>query len=340
VTHLPVASSVLAADSLQAEVARRYDLGGHPRCALLAHTRNDSYLVEAPVGAFVLRVYGAGSRSEPEVRYEVDLLAHLGVHGAPVALPVSTRSGDVVWAAEAPEGERSCVLFEHAPGAAPGDPHPSAAFGRAVAVVHTALDTFVSPHPRPPLDVARLVSRPVAVFRDFLTSRPDAVGYLDLVAEWLERRLVAVAPELDRGAVHGDVHGGQGHVAPDGAVILFDFDDCGPGWRAWDLAGFRWWQHFNGRPAATWDAFLVGYRDHRRLGEADLAALPLLVAARHLWLLGLTARSAERFGRWWADDRFVDRRLAQLAGWLADSEDAAPPPHWSCLLPDRTAAGT
>jgi Ser/Thr protein kinase RdoA (MazF antagonist) len=311
-----VVHSVLAPGALRAEVERRYELGEPVRCELLAHTTNDSYLVEAPAGAFVLRVYGAGARSAAEVGYEVELLRWLVGRAAPVAGPVAARDGAAVWRVVAPEGERFCVLFARAPGALPGDPHPSAAFGRAAAAVHSALSGFSSVHARQPIDWEILVDRPFEVLRRFLPHRGDALAYLDDVAGGLRRRLDDYEGALEHGAIHGDLHGGQGHVAPDGSVTLFDFDDCGVGWRAYDLAGFRWWQHLNGRSEESWAAFVAGYREERDVREAELAAAPLFVAVRHLWLLGQTARSAERFGRWWADDRFFNRRIGQLTDWL------------------------
>src|SRR5262249_32520418 len=143
---------------------------------------------------------------------------------------------------DAPEGPRACVLFTRAPGALPGEPHPSAAFGRALAALHDATDGLAVPTLPPVVGVDALLAGPVAAMRGFRPDRVEAIAYVQAVAGALARRLDAIGSGLDVGPIHGDLHGGQGHVAADGTVTLFDFDDCGEGWRAYDLAGFRWWQ--------------------------------------------------------------------------------------------------
>ncbi len=65
----------------------------------------------------------------------------------------------------------------------------------------------------------------------------------------------------------------------------------GDRWRAYDVAAFRW-GHTGGwfaekQAESRWRAFLEGYAEHRSLGEADLAAVPLFVTLRQYWFLGL-----------------------------------------------------
>jgi Ser/Thr protein kinase RdoA (MazF antagonist) len=40
-------------------------------------------------------------------------------------------------------------------------------------------------------------------------------------------------------------------------------------------------------PEALWRSFLAGYREQRPLGDADLEAVPLFVAIRQIWILGV-----------------------------------------------------
>jgi Ser/Thr protein kinase RdoA (MazF antagonist) len=331
---LPVTLSVLAAPALGAEVAARYDLAGTVGCVLLARSLNDSYLVESAAGRHVLRVYRAGWRTDAAVAYEVDLLRHLDRAGAAVAAPVPTRGGGFLWHACAPEGTRQAVLFRYAEGGRPTDPYPADAHGRALAEMHTALDGFASPHARTPLDRAFLIDEPVAALRAFPGLGDDAVRYVERVAAAVGEELRHLERAgLDAGPCHGDPHGFNLHVAPDGRVVPFDFDFCGPGWRAHDLAVFRWWQRTQRQPEGVWESFLRGYAGRRPLGDADLAAVPPLVAARHLWLLGLAVRETEHSGqRWWLDAAFFDGRLRALADWLAEHpcRTAAP---WACALP-------
>jgi len=69
---------------------------------------------------------------------------------------------------------------------------------------------------------------------------------------------------------------------------------------------------------------LNGYRSARTLSPADEAAVPLFVAARELWILGLHARTAPDRGHGWnvLDEGYLDRRL----GFLRRSAAKLSPP--------------
>lgn len=311
----------------------RYPLRQPLRCVLLARSLNDSYLVEASEGRFVLRVYRAGWRTDAEVAYEVALLRHLDAAGIRVTAPIPTRSGEFVWTVSAPEGPRPAVLFTYAAGGRPGDPYPGGAYGRALAELHAALDDFTSPAPRSGLDWTHLVEEPLTAIRSFV-GRRDVSEYVERVAAALHRRIDELdRAGLDTGACHGDPHGFNVHVGPDGGFTFLDFDSCGPGWRAYDLAVFRWWHRAHRKPEAVWLDFLAGYAARRAPSEADLAAVPLLVAVRHIVLLGTAVGNVDHFGnRWWLDDAFFDTRLKALADWLDEHTAATPSVSWTCSL--------
>src|SRR5207253_3151224 len=93
---------------------------------------------------------------------------------------------------------------------------------------------------------------------------------------------------LEMGICHGDLHGGNACLGPDGRLTFFDFDCCGVGYRAYEVAVFRWAAEFfhpDQKGEARWGAFLRAYTARRTLAELDLAAVPLFVAARQFWLM-------------------------------------------------------
>ena len=64
------------------------------------------------------------------------------------------------------------------------------------------------------------------------------------IAEHAEE-LKAQITELDFGSdgwgiIGGDFHGWNLHFTENNELTLFDFDLCGYGWRAFDLAVYRW----------------------------------------------------------------------------------------------------
>ena len=109
------------------------------------------------------------------------------------------------------------------------------------------------------------------------------------------------------GYCHGDAGANNAHIADDGQVTLFDFDFCGPGWRAYDVATF-----INGESAEVEQAFMAGYAAVRMLADEELAALPLFQIAQSIWLLGLRASYINEWGEIYFADNFVGYILADI----------------------------
>ena len=312
----PVTYSTLSTAALATWLEAHYQLGAVTACRFLHRGLNDSYLVEAARGRYVLRVYRADWRTADEIGYEIAVLEHLGRKGVAVALPARGRGGAAIGWLTAPEGRRAAVLFTHAPGRElNGSTEDSRRYGRAVASAHAATDDFKTGHARFALDLDHLLTEPLAVIRPFLRHRPTDLDRIETLVAGLIRRLEALpAHEMDRGFCHGDFHGDNAHI-DDTVVTFFDFDCCGPGWRAYDIAVFRWRWGDDETGDARWTAFLEGYRSLRPIGEADLAAVPLFVAARAIWLRGLHAGNTADWGRSWLNDSYWDRLLKGLREW-------------------------
>jgi Ser/Thr protein kinase RdoA (MazF antagonist) len=163
------------------------------------------------------------------------------------------------------------------------------------------------------------------VIQPLLVHRPDDWTYLLGLAERLREHIMNLpAALLDRGFCHGDSHGANAHRDGD-TVTIFDFDCCGPGWRAYDLATFRWiWEWHDAEAAAKhWSRFLQGYREYRTLADLDLAAVEPFVGLREFWLLGLHARLAAVYGSFLLADDSIDTRLDFLRRW--EQEHSEPP---------------
>jgi Ser/Thr protein kinase RdoA (MazF antagonist) len=313
-TFFPVLHSVLSPDALMSVVLPTYDVGTPTLCAPFPPGINDSYLVRTDEGiAYVLRVYRAGWRSATDVRCELDLLRHLDAEGVSVSAPVPRRDGTFIHTLHAPEGVRIAALFTFAPGE-PLDRESgthAAAHGCALAHIHAATDDFGGLFDRAPLDLKVLINWSLAQMEPYFARRPEDWAYMRDVAI----RLTAQAATLnvtDWGVCHGDPYSGNAHITGDGEITFFDFDCCGMGWRAYDLAGVRWFLEHSRQAEgdALWQTFLAGYRTLRPVADADIAAIPYFVAVRTLWHNALGAR-AESLGIQRYDD-FCKRGLAML----------------------------
>jgi Ser/Thr protein kinase RdoA (MazF antagonist) len=264
-------------------LAASYGLARPIACELLRSYTNDVYAVDCHEGRFVLKIYGRGWRTGPEVRYEVALIRHLAAGGLPIAGPIAGRDGDLVKEMETRDGRRHAVLYEYAPGMKPQPPFTPRlyrAFGRAVARMHALSNDFVTEHRRSPLDLRCLIDEPLTLAAPLFERAEERKFLADVAGRVNDRILELAAAGLDWGPIHGDATLDNLHVTPDGEVFLYDLDSGGPGWRAADLQG---WAAHNTGYREKWEAFQSGYSDVRPIPPADLLAAPYLDLAWDIW---------------------------------------------------------
>jgi Ser/Thr protein kinase RdoA (MazF antagonist) len=185
-------------------------------------------------------------------------------------------------------------------------------FGRSVAEVHSAADSYHSEMPRFPLDLDHLLEQPLQAIAQVYTHRQHDMDGLRQVAGQLRQLLDCIGLErLDQGPCHGDMSGGNSTYW-NGQVIHFDFDCAGPGWRAYDLGVFFWSMSINGHGDEAWDRFLHGYTACRMLSSYDLAAIRAFACARVIWLMGLWCANAHVFGYHKLHDDYFDREARSV----------------------------
>jgi Ser/Thr protein kinase RdoA (MazF antagonist) len=335
----PVADSTLCARALAERVLPLYALGEMARCRLHHRGLNDTYKVEDARGdAYFLRVYRAGWRTREEIETELAVLLHLARQEARISTPVSRKDGQTLTPLDCVEGTRWAVLLTAAPGTEVDRPggytdELAGLYGAAVATVHDAADSFKGSRLRPALDLAELLDRPLRVLAPAIAHRPEDIARLGALADRLRETVHGMA-DLEIGFCHGDLHGGNA-AEEKGSFTFYDFDCCGWGYRAYDLAVFPWAfavRHETAeRVGAMGRAFLKGYARRRALGGAELEAMAAFVAIRQIWLMGLHVGLAARFGWGWLTDRYFDGQLQVLRNWEASWLDR---PGSAWLQPD------
>jgi len=318
----PVIDSNLRPEALIEQVLPAYGLGAIGRCRLHARGLNDTYRVETAGGeTWFLRVYRHGWRSRAEIECELAILRHLDRHGAPVSIPLARTDGTGLTALDCAEGQRFAAVFTAAPGKEIDyksySEEAAGAYAAAAAAAHDAGDTFAGARLRPALDLGELLERPLRLVLGAIAHRADDAAYVAALGADLRGRIEGTRG-LAHGFCHGDLHG-QNAGARDGVVTLYDFDCCGFGFRAYDLAVFPWaFALTDAAPArieAMGRAFLGEYLRRRPVGEADIVAIPAFVAIRQIWLVGLHVSLGDRFGWGWINDRYFDRQLKVLRDW-------------------------
>ena len=319
----PVTHSILSVKALTTDVLPNYDIEAPTECRLLTLGLNDTFLVSTRGAKYILRAYRTGWRSLPEILYELEVLLHLKREGISVSTPIARKDGNPVGTVLAPEGLRYLVLFTHAPGQEPtyetDEENESYLYGKVTAKIHAATDTFQSSHKRFALNLAHLLDTPLQSIQPLLSHRQDDWDYLVGLAEKLRRRVQEIPlHSLETGFCHGDFHGWNAHLDLDKTLTFFDFDCCGLGWRAYDIAVFRWSARLRGKDKERWPPFLRGYTDERPLSDTDLQATPYFVAIRHIWLLGLHTGNAHDMGFAWINEGYFDRAFKFFREWEAE----------------------
>lgn len=300
-THIPVLRSILTPELLTALVERAYELTV-THLQLIKAVVLDTYRVWTNAGPYILRVYPGRRRTRAEINAELDLLAYLRTQGAPVSIPVVQGNGERLLTIQAPEGTRYAVLFTYAHGEPLGEDLPAIrTYGETLARIHTLADALPPTLARTPLDLAFLLDRPLAHLHH-LGQRSEDWAFLQQVADRIRPQIAAlpmIAPQF--GYCHGDAGGNNAHIDADGRITFFDFDFCGLGWRAYDLATF-----LSGESTAVADALLQGYQAVRVLTDEERAALPLFQSAQSIWMLGTRASYINEWGEIHFTNRFVD----------------------------------
>ena len=311
-----IAYSTLSPEAVSSTVAAAYDLDEITRCEFLARGLNDSFLVKTASRSYVFRVYRRGWRNEPEIHYELELLLHVDRKGIRVSTPVARKDGNLVEPITQPEGQRHGVLFTFAEGGQTGTLSEEHArrFGLAAAELHAASDDFASTHSRFKIDLSHLIDQPLTTLLPALARRPSDQQYVRELTAKVRARIESVQGELDFGFCHGDLHGGN--VAfKDDRVTMFDFDCCGAGWRAYDVAVFCWIMSLREK-TAQWKAFIDSYLERRPLGPTDMALVPFFVVARFIWVLGLHTALMPFIGSGGvSSDEYWDYWLKHVRDW-------------------------
>ena len=308
----------------------RYGMAG-ARVVPLLHGRNAVFRVEVQPGQrYVLRVHGPGSGEAAELRSELGWLQALRRDtGLAVPEPVATMDGELVCAAEAsgvPETRR-CVLLRWMDGRFLYNVQPSLErlrrIGAFMARLHRHAERFEPPagFVRDRQDARSLLggwARDPESRRRTWDGSPGPLTREDeaLVERALERlrpAAEALRPTPDAfGLIHADLHPAN-ILLHRGQVRAIDFDDCGFGYFAYDLAVLlthleeKRWSDQAGKRAAL----LQGYGSVRPLPESQAALLPTFIALRRLesvpWLVRMSTHPTMR--------QWVPRELAErLAG--------------------------
>lgn len=300
---------------------------------LLQYEDNAVYrLIDAAGERYVLRLGAAAGQDaagqQSEMAWLSSLRRNTDLH---VPEPVENVDGVLVSILEArdPSEPRCAVLMRWVPGEHPPTPMESSAFerlGEITARMHQHAEHF-APAPgfvRPSWDLDRLFN---GIFLDggaaAIPLKDHQFELLSAIRSDLSQALGKLrSAEGSWGLIHGDLH--RDNILIDGEDIgIIDFDDCGWGFFAYDLASvldsaYRRIARDSTEYRHMRDAFLAGYHRIRPLPIGILAQLRVLKVARDLVTLDFILRSSNAEVRAWGPSR-IGPIMKQLCAYLDGS---------------------
>jgi Ser/Thr protein kinase RdoA (MazF antagonist) len=297
---IQVTRSFVAADALAEVIAANYPFDDPVACRLfskmLRTQDNDHYQVAAGGQKYVARIYQQGDplgRQQSDYQFELDWLNHLKDHNLPISHPISRRDGGCLGSVNAPEGIRYYALFSFAPGEpmTADDPDQLWVVGQQMAHIHQVSNNFTTPNHRQAMDMEFLVDHSIDRIKRYWNNN---VGeQLDILITSGEEAKEEVLSLLNSdqeaadkwGPIGGDFHPVSTHFQ-DGAPCFFNFDLCGHGWRAYDIAVFLLNTNLLHQDPELGEAFFEGYYSVRPLSANEYEAISPFMTIRRVWLAG------------------------------------------------------
>lgn len=297
---IQVIRSFIAGDALAQVIARDYDLGP-VTCKLFSKTLrtqdNDHYRVVTEKGEnFVARVYQHGKRlerQESDYQYELEWLHYLHQQTMPVSYPIARKDGTFLGSVLAPEGLRYFALFSLAKGQPMSLKNEEHLYlcGVKMAEIHLASNGFKTTSERKPMNLEFLVDKPVErMKRLWGNNRPDELDILvtsaaDARAEFQTLLDNPHSTTDSWGTIGGDFHQHSVHFDDKNHPTFFNFDLCGPGWRAYDIATFLLNTNLMHNPSSRYsEDFFAGYYSVRPLSNNEHEAIAPFITLRRVWL--------------------------------------------------------
>lgn len=308
--------STLANEAIVSRVLPYYQIGMVTNCQFWHRGLSDVYLVETQTNSYILKVSHHHWRTQSDIEFELELLDFWQQRQLPVAYPLRTQEGRLCIEIKAPEGTRYAALFIKAPGqVALGDLSPAQGriLGATVAQLHQAAIDFRSDHQRQELTLDYLLDDSLTAIAPFLQHRTRDWNYLKEVIVKIKHQLQDLPTEAPFwGICWGDPHSGNAHFTSQGEVMLFDFDQCGYGWRAFDIAKFLQISLRTGISKQVREAFIAGYQASCELTEKEIACLQALTQTAHLWVWGISLNCFKLHDYCRLDESYFTQRLEQL----------------------------
>ncbi|RFZ83305.1 aminoglycoside phosphotransferase [Mucilaginibacter terrenus] len=313
----PVISSILSATHLTEFFKDKYALSAGTTCKLLKAGINHTYLVTDGNAKQIFRIYDLNWRTELEIAEEIRLLSLLKEGGINVSYPVADAGGALIQQLNAPEGMRHGVMFSFAEGGKmlnfSADLHYHV--GSVMAQLHKLTCNVQLQRVTYTPDV--VLTEPFNYLKNFLAEDNADMLWLRSAQKYLLQQIAGADDALMRkGAIHLDIWFDNLNITGDGRVTLFDFDFCGNGWQAYDVAYYILQLHSTEKDPAELNekkkSFLAGYESVTKLTDEERRMLPVLGVSLYFFYLGIQSRRYDNYSNVFFNEVHLSRFINLL----------------------------
>ncbi|MCC8411072.1 phosphotransferase [Mucilaginibacter sp. UR6-1] len=321
----PTQYSTLSAVALNSALQESYGLPG-TTCRLLIRNVSDTYLLESAANKYIFKIYRDFHRKRDEIKAEVELLNILKSAGVKVSYPLTDKSGHQLQEFNAAEGIRYGVLFSFAKGEPVYDLSSEhlKTLGHEMAHFHNISSKTKLQYPRPEFTVDTMLLQPVKVVAPAFKNLPDEYALLkELSAKVADKIKSFDTSKFSYGYCHYDFLPKNFHFENAHTLTFFDFDFCGWGMLANDIASF--YVHYfmettlnkitKERGEADFQLFIDAYREVRPFTEEELEAVPYLGFAFWVFYLRFQFENYDDWSNSFFNDRFLRERIRILKLW-------------------------
>jgi Ser/Thr protein kinase RdoA (MazF antagonist) len=276
-------------------------------CSLITHWENTTFQVTTTIGKrFLLRIHRPGYHTEAAILEELTWLERLSAaRTLRVPVPIRSRSGRLVESVASPQvpQRRYCCVLQWIDGhfiRRSLNVSHLRKLGGVIARLHGNAEGLTVVH-RKYWDAEGLVGEnpkfgSIDRLEGISRSAQDIVTQARLLVLSRLKQFEREFPHK-QSLIHADLHFDNLLVARKDLAVI-DFDDCGLGFHAYDLAvsltstGHGPYDKKSDEYSRLKDALIEGYSRERGWAESDEEILPFLIAARRLAMLGwLNSRS-------------------------------------------------
>lgn len=306
--------SQIASDSVLELIQHQYRFQGTVTCRYYVLGLHDNYLIECGVEKYIFRLYRNDWRTVEDIQFELALLAFCQDKELNVSTPVPCANQERYIVVDCPEGRRLGVLFDYADGYSVQQTMTNKEFnllGASVANFHIKTREFETAYTRPVFDLEFLVDRSLQIIAPFLNDRQ--IRYLKTLRTIIHKGLSRLSRvDANYGICMGDVNISNFHITDSGKITHFDFDQCGYGFRAFELGKFASSIPNDAEKNAKVTAFLTGYESVRLLTDIEIKSIPYFELASIIWVMSIHACNADRIGYKFLQDDFWMKRIDVL----------------------------